>query len=288
MQSAEKLGKALGIPSLIIGLFIIAFGTSLPEFFVSHLAAKGGHGQIAIGNVVGSNISNLLLILGVSLLIKKITIDDKEIVKQMGIHLLLTLILSGILFLKELYVISCLVLLSFFVFFVGCLYRSMKEDKKCSDSYREFTLTDSEKVKLFIRLLLGFALLYYGGGSLVKVSTEICQLLGISEYVVSVIMIALGTSLPELMTSVLVVLRNRDPILIIGNIIGSNIFNIAFIMGSLFAYRIDLSRGFLWEVIVLVISSFVLWIYAVRRWVLSRSLGVGILLAYIAIVIYWI
>ena len=114
LSAAEKVGAIFGIPPLVTGLLIIGLGTSLPEFFVSHLAAINQRGQMAIGNIVGSNISNILLVLGLSCIIQKIAVGQKETFHQIGIHLLLSFILSAVLLFDQLHIISCLILMAFF------------------------------------------------------------------------------------------------------------------------------------------------------------------------------
>ena len=289
LSAAEKVGKLFGIPPLVIGLLIIGLGTSLPEFFVSHLAAMNGQGQMAIGNIVGSNISNLLLVLGVSIIIQKIAVDQKATFHQVGIHLLLSLILSTVLLFDQLSAPVCLVLIAFFLGHLTYTYLEMKKSQQPSPSQgvpgeRAEAL---QKGRLFAKLFIGFTLLYAGGEGLVQSGSELCRLLGISEYAISVIFIALGTSLPELVTSLLAVVRKKDLDLIVGNIIGSNIFNVAFVMASLICYRIDLSRVFFAEIIVLLSSSLLLFVFAYRRWALNRFLGVLLLGMYSAIIFYW-
>ena len=289
LNAAEKVGKLFGIPPLVIGLLIIGLGTSLPEFFVSHLAAMSERGQMAIGNIVGSNISNILLVLGISIIIQKIVVNEKSTLYQLAIHLLLSVVLSGVLFFDELSLVSCLILIAFFIGHLCFTSRSMKRQRK-SDPGRFVPeqVGIKEKFSLSLKLLMGFTLLYFGGEGLVTSGGELCRLFGVSEYVISVIVIALGTSLPELVTSLLAAAKKKDFDLILGNIIGSNIFNVAFVMGSLIFYRIDLSRSFKAEISILLASSLCLLIFAYKRWPLGRSLGVAFVLSYMAMVYYWI
>ena len=233
LNAAEKVGKLFNIPPLLIGLLIIGPGTSLPEFFVSHLAALNGQGQMAMGNIVGSNISNLLLVLGISLVIQKITVANKAIFRQISIHLLLSLILSVVLLFSKLHILSCLVLMAFFWGYLGDTYLNMKNQSESKPPGKRALLNSSkENILLFGKLVAGFGLLYYGGEVLVQSGNDLCRLWGISEYMISAIFIALGTSLPELVTSLLTTLRKKNLELIVGNVIGSNILNVAFVMAS--------------------------------------------------------
>ena len=117
---------------------------------------------------------------------------------------------------------------------------------------------------------------------------ELCRLFGASEYIISVIFIALGTSLPELVTSVLAAVKNKSLDLIVGNVIGSNIFNVAFVMGSLIFYRIDLSRAFSAEIFVLLFSSLCLLIFSYKKWTLGRPFGMLFIGMYATITYYWV
>ena len=297
LGAGEKLGKLFAIPPFMIGLLIIGFGTSLPEFFVSHLSAANGRGQMALGNLVGSNISNILLVLGLSLVVRKISMASRETLLQMILHLLLSLILGVILFFDRLHWLSCLVLMAFFGGYLSYLYLDMKRSQQnigCDlqpDQDQEPKAWGGRyyhRVKLFAQLLLGFVLLYGGGEFLIKAGSALCQLLEVSEYVISVIFIALGTSLPELATALLAVWRGKNLELITGNVIGSNIFNISFVMASLIFYRIDLSRGFWVETLVLVMSAGVLVIFSAKKWVPGRGLGLLLVGAYGYMTYYWL
>ena len=287
LNASEKVGKLFQIPPLLTGMLIIGLGTSLPEFFVSHLAALNGQGQMALGNIVGSNISNLLLVLGVTLLLQKIIVAHKDTLRQIGLHLLLSMILSFILLFNKLHILSCLVLITFFLGHIYQLSKGMKKTPPHKKTERTSSLSKVKKALLFIKLSAGFGLLYYGGEILVKSGSTLCHFLGISEYIISVIFIALGTSLPELLTSLLAIFQKKDLDLIVGNIIGSNIFNVAFIMGSLAFYNLDLSRGFLVESLVLFISSSLLFIFSLKKWPLNRPLGLFFMALYSGILYYW-
>lgn len=276
LNSAEKIGGGLGIPPLMTGILIIGLGTSLPEFFVSHLAALRGQGQMAIGNIVGSNITNILLVLGLAIALRRIAV----VRAQMNLHFLLTLILSGVLLCDQLYLLSCLVLLAFFGGYLYSIYCGLKRED--SPPSRGLPLS---KLILFI---MGLALLYAGGEGLVRAGGELCRLLGFSEYVISAIFVALGTSLPELLTSFLAVFKKKDLDLVVGNVIGSNIFNAAFVLASLAFYPIDLSRSFTAEIAVLLSASLILSAFAHKRWALNRPLGFTFFAMYASIVCYWL
>ncbi len=242
LDSAEKIGFYFGLSPLVIGLLIVGFGTSLPEFFVSQLASYRGHPEIALGNIVGSNIANLFLILGVSGIITTLVVQKREIKIQFFIHIILTLALIGVLTYGKL---NFLTLGVFSLFFLLYLFQTFQEMKK---GRIEASPDDEspEKIGLMTtgKLILGFALLYAGGELLVLSGTKIGELLGVSSYIISAIFIAFGTSFPELVTALIACIKKKDTELITGNIIGSNIFNVAFVLGSLGFYDIEIKQSF--------------------------------------------
>lgn len=295
LDASEKVGLVFDIPPLVIGLILIGLGTSLPEFFVSQLAAANGSGDMAIGNIVGSNISNLFLVLGISICFVKILVEDKETFNQVQIHLALSVTLSVVLFFSKLYVLSCLVLISFFLLYLFNTYKDMRgsdshvevsEDDK--ETIRKIRETYSAKFVLYLKLLGGFSLLYYGGELLVKSGTEICRIAQISEYIVSAIFIAFGTSFPELVTSIIAIVKKKDVNLILGNVLGSNVFNVAFVMSSLAFYEIDLPRNYWAEQSVLMIGSIILLLHAYMRRPLGKITGVVFISFYCIVTFYWV
>lgn len=295
LDASEKVGLIFDIPPLVIGLLLIGLGTSLPEFFVSQLAASNNLGAMAIGNIVGSNISNLFLVLAISVLFVKIPVTAKAITNQVQIHLALSTTLTAILFFNELYVLSCLVLISFFLIYLFNTYKDMKssnDQSKISEADQiildEIQNTIKGKVVLYLKLLGGFSLLYYGGDLLVKAGTEICRIAQISEYIISAIFIAFGTSFPELITSIIAIVKKKDQDLILGNVLGSNVFNVAFVMASLAFYKIDLPREYFFEQGILMFGSIWLLMLAKFKKPIGKLTGVVFLSLYCFITFYWI
>lgn len=233
IDGSSSLARKYQLSELTIGLTIVAFGTSAPELVVSLFAAAGGHGQVLLGNIIGSNIFNLLLILGISGLISPIPIQDKTIRNEIPYSVfagLLLLVLgndswfSG----KEniLRWYDGMILLLFFLLFLFYSYRNRKEDL-----VPEAPPVVYGSAKTFLLILAGLIFLVAGGRLVVDNAVKMAHAFGISEKIIGLTLVAGGTSLPELAASAVAAWKKRSG-LAIGNVIGSNIFNILFILGS--------------------------------------------------------
>lgn len=289
LEAAEKIGKFFGLSPLVIGLVLIGFGTSLPEFFVSHLAAYNGVPTMAIGNVVGSNVANLFLILGLSGLFVNLYILRPEIFIQFISHIVITLILGIVLWWRKIDWIMSILLLSFFVYFLGITFHEMKKQRQTKHIHDDED--EREVVELgigvIVKLLVGFVLLYLGGEYLVSSGTAIAKELGISEFVISAIFVAFGTSFPEFVTALVASIKKKNTDLIVGNIIGSNIFNIAFIMGTLGFQGVVIKDNYWVEWGVLMGAA----VFMVGLYLLKKNFGkVGgaiFLSTYTGMILYW-
>ncbi|MCF8060438.1 MAG: calcium/sodium antiporter [Bacteriovoracaceae bacterium] len=289
LESAEKIGRFFGLSPLVIGLVLIGFGTSLPEFFVSQIACQNGETGIALGNIVGSNIANLFLIMGLSGVITPLFILQKEIQRQLFIHLGLTLLLAFVVFYLGVTPLSTLLL---FLFFIAFLLDTFKEMKK-SRHLRVVDEDDEEEVEklelfLFGKLIAGFALLYIGGEYLVTSGSTIGKLWGVPSYVISAVFVAFGTSFPELVTALIACVKKKNTDLITGNIIGSNIFNVSFVMGSIGFYDVKITQNFMIEMVALGFASlFLLGLVLVKR-NFGKFGGLTFLSGYGYVVYYWV
>ena len=281
LSGAEKVGKYFGLSPLVIGLVIVGFGTSLPEFFVSQISCWGGHPEIALGNIVGSNIANLFLIMGISGLLTELHLSKPEMKEQMVWHLVLTLLLIFVLTRDTFSAFSAFFLAVFFFIYMGKTYRKMKKDKISEQ-------VDPNRGRLpmmvVFKLILGFAFLYGGGELLVVSGSKLGRLLGIKEYVISAIFVAFGTSLPELITALIACWKKKDADLITGNIIGSNIFNVAFVLASLGGYTMVFDRTFNFEIMVLLGASLFLLLLAALKKNFFRFSGGAFLLVYAGVI----
>jgi cation:H+ antiporter len=286
LESAEKIGRFFGLSPLVIGLLIVGFGTSLPEFFVSQLASYRGQSPMALGNIVGSNVANLFLILGVSGLMTRLYITSDAIRSQLLVHIALTIVLTITLAQSGLIWWTALMLFGFFVFYLWNTFREMKRDRHL----REDEESEEEAIHLltFGVLILGFALLYGGGELLVYSGTNLGQLMGVSPFVISAVFVAFGTSFPELVTAVLACVKKKNTDLITGNIIGSNVFNVSFVMMSLFPYNIQYDTTYKVELGLLIFAAFYLATLSFVKKNFNWLSGGIFLSGYFGAVYYWI
>jgi len=237
VEGSSLIAKRFGIPSLVVGLTIVAFGTSMPELVVSLIAATGGQASTAFGNVIGSNIANILLILGAVALIYPPKLKESTTWKEIPFSLLAVIVLFVVsndkLFdgvnITALGQVDGIILLLFFGIFL--YYVSLMAFVKSKDLEKETVELVSVKLsKQIFYVVIGMAGLYFGGKWIVDSATQIATSFGVSEFVIAATVISLGTSLPELITSVKAAMRNESD-MAVGNIIGSNIFNIFWILG---------------------------------------------------------
>lgn len=232
IEGAASLARKYRVPELTIGLTIVAFGTSAPELVVNTFAAAQGNASIVYGNVIGSNNFNLFIILGIAGLITPLKVHINTIRREIPLSLLAVLILfllTDNLFRQEDRILSRIdaaILLVLFAAFLYYAYMQLKKDKYSGG----IPTSESPGWKIPLLLIAGLAGLTVGGRLVVDHAQSIARVLGISEKVIAMTIIAAGTSLPELATSVVAAIKKNEDIAI-GNIIGSNIFNIFLILG---------------------------------------------------------
>ena len=227
VKGGSRLARYFGLSPIVIGLTVVAFGTSLPELVVSIVAAIGGSSPIAIGNVVGSNIANVGLVLGISSLIFPIKINLSQIKNDLIIYIFVCLMFSAFCMNGSISRQEGLILfLSVLIYtWYSFYYSSSKDnDEDVNDK------NPSNLRMLFILIISGITLLSFGANLFVKGAIDIARYFGISEIVIGMTIVALGTSLPELATSVIASLRKEHAISI-GNIVGSNLFNLLSVIG---------------------------------------------------------
>ena len=229
VSGAVSLATRLKVPPLIIGLTIIAFGTSAPELTVSIQAAFQGQPDIAIGNIIGSNISNMLLVLGVSALIQPIIVQGKELQRDGVFMLLVTLGFCFVAFYGDITRPIAVGMVGVIVLYTIYLYR-LGGDEDITREVSENPLAGASVPVSLIILVLGTIAVVWGADLLVKGAVILAMEFGVSEAVIGLTVVAIGTSLPELAISVLASLRGHAA-LAVGNIVGSNIYNILLILG---------------------------------------------------------
>lgn len=235
VKGASRIAAILQISPLIIGLTIVAYGTSAPEMFVSTMSSFSGQGDIAMGNVVGSNICNVLLILGLSALVTPLIVT-KQIIRSdvpimIGVSvLLLVFCLDGTLSRVD----GLILLVGGVTYTLSLIYQSSKQRRTQDEFAEEYSFSDrvtpSLWVKNIILIIGGLALLVLGSRWLVDSAVTIAEALGVNELLIGLTIVAIGTSLPELATSVVASFRGERDIAV-GNVLGSNIFNILIVLG---------------------------------------------------------
>lgn len=297
VDGASSIAKRLRIPAFVIGLTIVAFGTSAPELAVSLTAALRGSNDIAIGNVVGSNIFNTLVVLGASAAITPIAVKRGMIKKDYPLSIIAAVLLGVlsldmIFFKKSAMVIGrwdgVILLIAFAIF----MYMTVREGlKEHSTSSQEVEEVDNKKVSVgkgIFLLILGLAGIVLGGDSTVEGAKEIARVLGLSEALIGLTIVALGTSLPELVTSVIAAKKGESDIAV-GNVIGSNIFNIFLILGvSATITPMNVSNTYLYDMAVLVAVMLVTYIPIAITKKVSRWMGITMVAVYLAYTAYLI
>lgn len=298
-DGAASVAKQFRIPSIVIGLTIVAFGTSAPELTVSVSSALKGSADIAIGNVVGSNIFNTLMIVGCTALFAPIAITRNTLKKEIPLCILSSVALwvcANDVFLDHsaeniLNRADGLLLLCFFAIFMGYTFAIAFPSGQASVEG-----SGEEEIKLLpwwksvIYILGGLAALVYGGQLFVNGATGIARSLGVSESVIGLTLVAGGTSLPELATSIVAALK-KNPEIAIGNVIGSNLFNIFFVLGcSASITPLHLTGITNFDLFALVISGILMWFFGLffAKRTITRMEGGILVLCYVAYTAYLI
>lgn len=289
VDGASALGRKYKISDLAIGLTIVAFGTSMPEFFVNVFASYQSYSDIALGNVIGSNIFNLLAILGISGLISPLTVQSSTVWKEIPLSFfsaLMLFLLANNVFSKNLILtrFDGIILLILFVYFLYYVFYQLKNENITI----EINKKDLSKLKIWMFIVGGLLFLIFGGKLVVNSAVKIAISLGISEKIIGLTIVATGTSLPELATSVVAAIKKNNDIAV-GNIIGSNIFNILFILGiSSIIKPLRYDTAFNYDLYLLGIGTILLFIamFTGKQKKLDRWEAGILLLLYIGYVIY--
>ncbi len=291
VDGASSIAKALKIPAVVIGLTIVSFGTSLPELAVSVTSAIENAEGIAIGNVIGSNIVNLMLVAGCAAAISPMKMEKSLMKKDFPFSILITAALFVMLADKffspdeQQNIISRadgIILLLFFVIF---MYSTVSYSLSGQNAESEQTENPEEKsplAKSILATILGLAGVIIGGQMVVKSATFIAKAAGMSDTLIGLTVVAFGTSLPELVTSVIAARKGENEIAM-GNVIGSNIFNILFILGVSAAIRpLNVDPACIYDTIILIFLSALVWLMARPKFQLGRASGIIMILLYAA------
>lgn len=292
VDGASSIARKLKISNIVIGLTIVAFGTSAPELIVNIMASIRGNSDIAIGNVVGSNIANILLILGISAIIFPLAVKKGTVFKEIPLSLLAVLALwfmaNDILLdgatANTLGMIDGFIFILFFIIF---LYYTFGISKATGQEEKVKELKVGTSVFM---VLAGIVALTVGGNWIVEGAILIAKQLGISEALIGLTIVAIGTSLPELATSAMAAYK-KNPDIAMGNVVGSNIFNIFWILGvSALIHPINFSAIMNFDIYFLVFTTALLFtvMFIGKRHILERWQGVLFILIYVAYIVYLI
>ncbi len=282
VDGSSSVAKLLKIPTVIIGLTIVSIGTSLPEAAVSISASIKGAYDLSIANVVGSNIFNLLSVVGVSAVICPFFLDKVIMKRDFPISIITTVILAVMLWDCKLSLIESIILFVLFVAYIILLVHSaLKNRQEAEENYKTLS-----PVRSIIYIVIGIAGIVAGGTITVDAATFFAEKLGMSELLIGLTIVAVGTSLPELVTSVVAAKKGESEIAL-GNVIGSNIFNILFILGmSGIVHPLHCDIGALIDTIILIAVSALMFIIYKAKDKATRPIGYLSIAIYVVYVVY--
>lgn len=292
VDGSASVAKKLKIPAIVIGLTIVAFGTSAPELVVNIFAAAQGNTAIAIGNILGSNIANILLILGVSAMIFPLAVKKNTTWKEIPFSLLAALVvgvLANDMLIDEttssaLTRTDGLILISFFIIFVAYIVGVAKE----GFFEQKTEIKEIGTGRSFFYILIGLAGLTLGGKWIVDGAVQIATVLGVSQSLIGLTIVAIGTSLPELATSAVAAYK-KNPDIAVGNVVGSNIFNIFWVLGISSIIRpLPFQPAMNIDIGMVVLASLALFAFMFigQKRLLERWQGALFVLAYVLYVVF--
>lgn len=282
VEGVAGIAEKFGIPQLVIGLTIVAMGTSAPEAAVSITSATKGSAGITIGNVVGSNILNVLVILGLTAVITKVAVQKSTVRYEIPFMLVITLVL---LFLgmtgNKITFVEGMILWAFFILYMVYLFYMAKKQKEEGEN------SENKPVwKLILLGIVGAVMVVWGADLTVDAASEIAKVFGMSDRLIGLTIVAFGTSLPELVTSATAARKGKADIAI-GNIVGSNVFNILFVVGTTaLVTPVIFESKFMIDTLVSFGAGILLWFAVFRNKELRRPAGAVMLLAYAGYFVY--
>ena len=286
VEGAASIADKFGIPQIVIGLTIVAMGTSAPEAAVSISAALKGSAEITIGNVVGSNILNVLIILGLTAVICKVPVQKTTIFYEipMVIGVTILMVVMGLLN-NVIGRLEGLILLGCMVVYLMYLMRLAKRGASYDETLDEVAASSS-MTRLLILVVVGVAAIVWGSDIAVNAATAIARIFGMSERFIGLTIVALGTSLPELVTSVTAAMKGNSDIAV-GNIVGSNLFNIMFVVGiTAVITPVVYASAFRIDSLVAIGAVVLLWLCVFRKKILNRMHGIIMLACYAGYFVY--
>ena len=293
VRSSVILALRMRISTLVVGMTVVSFATSSPELFISIESALDGLTDITLGNVIGSNIANITLVLGLTAIVFSINITKHTIKINFPVMFLAFILFGSVLYLfNEINQITGIVFVSLLIIFGWILIKKSREENKKLSEQEEEEYEKARKTSLFqsiLYMIIGIVLLMYGSEFLVNGVEILASDFGISERVISVSLVAIGTSLPELATSLVAAFR-KESNLAIGNLIGSNIFNVLAVLGITSIITpikmIDesLFTDYIWMMISVIILGFFIYVFSKKQ--VSRREGLLLLIFYIVFMFF--
>lgn len=282
VDGTSGIAGRFGIPQLVIGLTIVAMGTSAPEAAVSINAALKGTAGIAVGNVVGSNILNILIILGLTGVITSVAVQRSTLLYEMPYMLLVTIVLLGMgLTGNSISFLEGIILWVLFVVYLVYLFMLARKGRQEDGAEEKRSIW-----KLLLYAVVGGIIVVWGSNITVDSATAIAEMIGLSEKFIGLTIVALGTSLPELVTSVTAAKKGNADIAI-GNIVGSNIFNILFVLGtSALIIPLSFEASFAIDAIIAIAAGILLWVSTFPGKKLTRPWSIVMLICYGAYLVY--
>lgn len=287
VEGSSSVAKRLHIPSLIIGLTIIAMGTSLPETSVSVIASLNNQNTLAISNAVGSNIFNLLVVLGSCAICSKVYPSPLAVKRDYPFSIFVAILLlilgcQGF----ELSRIDGLIFITVFVCYIGYLMYTILKSSKSQEKQQDDSPILLPVWKCILYIIGGILAIKFGGDFVVNSATDIATRFGISSTIIGLTICACGTSLPELVTSIIAARRGETQ-MAIGNVVGSNIFNVLFVLGIATTISpITMIRQNIYDILFLIISSIIVFFFIKKRKELSIFHGLLMVAAYVGYMIY--
>ena len=296
VEGSSSIAKRLKVPSIIIGLTIVAMGTSLPETAVSVTASMVNNNALAISNVIGSNIFNLMFVIGVCSILTPIAVQRDTVVRDIPLSVICALLLAGLGVLaigdKEPYVLGHLDGVIFLALFACYIVMMIRSARKARAEGKEVTIEGEEELKVLsypksILFIAGGAVAIAAGGDLtVDTASRIAIELGMSQTLVGLTIVSIGTSLPELVTSI-VAARKDEVDMAVGNAVGSNIFNILMVLGIASAINpISILTENLIDIMILVGFSVLVWAFAATKRKITRKEGIAMVGLYLVYAVY--
>ena len=300
VDGSASLARIFRVPVMIVGLTIVAMGTSAPELAVSTIAALEGSNEIAVSNVVGSNIFNLLMVLGICAVVRPIPVDARVLKRDFTVATVPTaalfLLMGGLgLFGGELFhtgmnavagTVTRPIALALLAVFAGYIFLLVRAARKSRRKEEDSGGAEYTKGKCAGLILIGAVLIIAGGQGVVYAAKEIARALGMTETLIGLTVVSVGTSLPELVTS-LVAARKDETELAVGNAIGSNIFNMLMILGvSAAIHPVTVNVASVWDLLILIVITLMTWLFALAGKKISRAEGLLMVAAYAAVVAF--